>query len=225
MPTNVILAVPAFLVAILGVAIALAAQKAGLGIALITITGIFAIGLVADRMANAQLPARPKTAILLFTIWGLCPGIAAATFIAVTIFLNSAFSPDELGAKGLDKQMVTTTLTAISALLTALCIKMMDDADEKVIGEHVRRAFFNRFRDSEDAEVPHDVYPVILGKSPVADLVFANSIGDDEGWGSQARWMRAKRIAAAMGDPDEVKRVADYWSAKDPPPPPQAPQA
>ena len=219
MAGKAILAVPAFLVAIVGVAIALTAQKAGLWMAAIAIVAIFLMGLIADKMAKARLPAHPKTAVILFTIWGLCPGIAAATFIAITIFLNSAFSPDALGAEGLDKEMVTTTLTAISALLTALCIKMMDDADENVIGEHVRRAFFERFRDSLDADIPEGAYPVILGSSPVADFVFATPIDDGEGWGGHARWLRATRIAAAMANPAEAQRVAEYWCSKNKPPP------
>jgi hypothetical protein len=214
MPARLLLAGPAFFVAILGVALALAARSLGLVAALAVILAALVGGWIADIGAKRSLPARPRTAIVLFTLWSICPGIMAATFIAILIYLNATLDPVDIGMTGLDKEMLKTSVAAVSALLTALFIKFMDDADEKLIGEHVRNAFYASFRDSNDSDIPAGAYPVILGQSPLEAPVFDTDYKELPGWSASARWARAKAVAAGMKDVAERERVAAFRNSR-----------
>ena len=157
----------------------------------------------------------------MFTVWSVCPGIAAAMAIALIIYLNANFDADSIGATGLDKEMLKTTVAAFTALLTASFIKLLDDADEVVVGERVKNAFYAKFKDTQDSP-PRGVYPVVVSQSKVEAWVFRDQVGDIEGWGWQARWKRAKEIAVAMNDAEEMALVAAYWKSQSPAPNPPA---
>jgi len=158
----------------------------------------------------------------MFTVWSICPAIAAAMAIALIIYLNAKFDAESTGATGSDKEMLKTTVAAITALLTASFIKLLDDADEGVVGERVKLAFYAKFKDTQD-QLPEGVYPVIVGKSKVEAWVFGDPVGGINGWGWRARWKRAKEIATAMSDAEEMERVTAFWKARTPAPNPPAP--
>jgi hypothetical protein len=211
------LALPAYLVAILGVVLVLAYQAAGLLTVAIIATGLFAIGWVAGFAAeNWLLPKRPVWAVRLFNIWMLCPSIAGAGAVAILIYLSATLDPDTTGATGLDKEAVKTALAAIGAFLAAIFIKMMDEADEKVIGERVRLAFEAKYQKSDKQDFPKKAYPIVLGESDVEKWVYNAAVEGVEGWGYKARRKRAKQIAAAMVEPAEEDRVKEWRRSKKP---------
>ena len=213
MSGRLVLALPALMVTILGLALAVAARWIGWVEMAIAMAAIFAVGLAADQAGRRLLPARPRAAVVAFTVWGLSPGIAAAGAIAITLYFNAVFDPAATGAAGVDAEMTKTFVGALSAFLAATFIKVMDDADEAVIGRHVQDAFFARFV-STRREVGPDCYPVTPGQSLVEPWVFDDPVDGIEGWGWRARWARAGKVAEAMKAPEEAARVTAYREAR-----------
>ncbi|HBI18254.1 MAG TPA: hypothetical protein DDY79_02795 [Brevundimonas sp.] len=213
MSGRLILALPAFLIAIMGVALALAIRAVGWPCAAGIAAAIWGLGWAAAQVAKRCLPQRPRWAIAAITVWTLCPGIAAAAAIAIIVHMNAVFDPDAIGMPALDKEMTRTFFGAIAALFTAMFIKLMDDADEEVVGKRVQSVFHETFIDSQK-QVPTAAYPVILGHSPVEKWVFEDALEGVEGWGWRARWRRAGEIATAMADPEEQERVRSYRQSK-----------
>lgn len=213
MSGRLILALPAFLIAIVGLALAVAWRTDGWILVTVLLAAMLVVAVIADRVGRGFLPYSPRRAVLAFTLWSLAPGILAAICVAGLIHFNASFDPDVIQTAGVDKELVKTFVGAVSALATAVFIKLMDDADESVIGKHVQEAFFAKFRSAKNKDVPKSCYPVVVGESTVERWVFAARVDSLPGWGWRARWRRAAGIHQAIKDAGEKARVAAYWAS------------
>jgi hypothetical protein len=202
---GLLLAFPAFVIAVFGVALAIIWFSLGWTQAASIAVAIALFGWVIDYVARHLVIMRhPSIAVWMMELWVLCPGAFAAIAAALLIVLNVHLKPETgSGLTGEQKELLSAVLTALTALITASFIKAADDADTNWIAPHVQKAFYNKFK------------PIVVGEpqerftryfrpnhSELERWVYRGTYGGAASWNFSDRHLRARGISRAMKNGD-----------------------
>jgi hypothetical protein len=198
---SLLLAFPAFVIAAVGVALAVLTFTIGWQTAVGIGVGVALAGAAADTVGRkCLLPRRPVVGVWLMEAWILLPGAIAALATALLIHLNVRLKPgDESGLSHEDKQILSACLTAITAFVTATFIKAADDTETNWVAPHIRDAFYAKYQQPPvTGSRDPSVFYFKLGDSEVEKWVHRDTYGGVKGWGWKARHRRAKGVADAL---------------------------
>ena len=138
------------------------------------------------RAGKARTKTDPQSAVRLMSVrlalGLLLAGGASALIIAISVWLGA---PEKASAQ--TKELLTASVAALTALITAIFIKDAETADEAWVAKPVADAFQEAFKGEFD------------GGSRGQLAVFGGNFEGHDGWGYEARRARARAIAEAIG--------------------------
>jgi hypothetical protein len=150
-------------------------------------------------LAEDQLPARPRTAIVLLELWILFPA-AFAMFLAAALVWAGVWLAPHLSDSDFKKESLKTLSGAIAGFLAAFLLKSFEDADGNFLAVHAKKIFQKHYR-RKGKDIPEQPQSVVLyfePESPGERLVNSESYDGISGWGFAARHERARKLAAVL---------------------------
>lgn len=203
--TKLLLAFPAFVIAVMGIALAMIWFVVGWERVLLTAVVIAIVGWLIDLLARKFVIANyPVLAVWMMEFWVLCPGAVAAVAAALLIILNVSLKPGEAaGMPAEQKELLSAVLTALTGLLTAAFIKSADDADSNWIAPHVRDSFYAKYKPIQ-LDVPAEwlTHYFKPNQSEIERWVYRESYGGAHNWNFRDRHRRSAAIARALRNGD-----------------------
>ena len=114
--SNLLLAFPAFVVALFGVVLAIGWFSIGLSYVLLAAAAVAVFGWLIDWAARRWvITSHPVVAVWMMELWVLCPGAVAALATAFLIILNVHLKPgDASGLPPEQKEVLSAVLTALT---------------------------------------------------------------------------------------------------------------
>jgi hypothetical protein len=192
-------AVPAFLVALAGLALAWLWLWIGLVSALMLAFFFVALGFIVDAIGRKHLlPREPVRGTRAMEFWALCPGALAALGVASIIVANARYKPVDASLPQETKELISALLTAIAALLGAGLVKAAESADKNWMAPHVKHAFEQRFKQIGQSQDTDTNFVAVEPKSELACWVFYEVCHGVSGWEFQSRHQRARGIEKAL---------------------------
>jgi hypothetical protein len=168
-------------------------QEGVIGIASVVVVAI--LGYVSALIGQRQLPKNPVVATRFLELAVLTPGSLAIFAAAIVVVVSVYFSSPSTAP--VDQQKVLGSVSgALAAALTAIYLKVFEDADDKIIGAKVQREF--------QAHYKRGVGPAPAGiayfpaDSDGEHWVYSDAFQGVDGWGLGARHTRARKIAAEL---------------------------
>lgn len=150
---------------------------------------LIVIGWIANRVGQGKLARDPVGALPWLEAWVLFPAVLAALGAAAVLLLTIELTPEKTTPSP-TKELITQAVTLLTAFIVAVIVKQMDDADKLVSG-HIK-GVFNRML---EPKIPQN-------NAEARRALQAPQFSQDaEGWGWEARRVRAKVLARALAPP------------------------
>ena len=188
------------LFSIAGAGVAYLYFHGSVALGLVSVVTAIAVGVVVGNVvAQRALPDHPVTAMVLLEFWVLAPGgfatLAAALVIVVSVSLNAPAS-----ASVQDSKMLAALAGGLTALITAIFLKVFEDADDDVVGSRVKGVFERHYKRYEEG-VPQTP-GVARFTAGTAGENFVYSAVQIPGWSFTQRYKRARGIASRLATTD-----------------------
>ena len=191
-------ALPALIVASAGVGLAWLWYNLAWWSPIPILIAALAVGLLVDGVARRTLlPEQPVAAAWLMESWLLVPCCLGSLVAGLMILAAVSFEPAK-DASAEASKMLAAALGGLSAFAAATVLKAFDDADEGLVGTHVRGAFLDAYPREEPGKPRHGhTHPFAAGSE--GELwVQSFDVGGISGWGRAARLARARGVQQAI---------------------------
>jgi|SRR5512133_2276262 hypothetical protein len=152
--------------------------------ALLLAAVMLGIGISLDRSGERRLPDEPQQAITRMEWWVLVPMVTAGAAAAVTIIVTVQLTLPQ----GIDtelKETVGAVSAAITSFLAAGFVDWAADDKDSRLSDRIKGRFQTAYRDPIK-------YP---DNTSLVRYVYSANYGGADGWGRQARHLRADGIA------------------------------
>ncbi len=161
---------------------------------IVVVTAI-ALGYACDYIGSRRLPDSPRAAIPWLEGWILIPvSVGAVGAAAIVVIAVELAAPES--ATAATKELAKAGAAALTAFVTSAMVSRESDKSESPFARRIRRKFMTHYKRG-----PAPLQPgvtLFARSSPGEMWVYSGAIGGVEGWGYNARRLRAEGIATEL---------------------------